>query len=1085
MLVQFVPDSIGTVILSVNPIELTADGSSTADISVTVLDVNDMPIADGTPILFSGMNLGVVNPPVVTTTSGSATATLTAFTIVGIDTLIASCGDVADSVEVRFVAGPPANILLTPNDNFLISDGMDTTTVTATVTDAAGNPVEDGTVVHFSVDPSDMGVVWSVAVTADTGRCQTLFQAGTRPGMVAVRATSGSADGTCIIQLVPPGVGSIELSVADHYLPGDGVSSTEVTAIVFDTLGLPAPNGTGVHFAITAGSVPANLFPAWTQTTDGQATVQLIAPTSIGICSVYAYIDTGSGVPVVSDTEVVFFEGGDPQAIVFSPRSLELPADGATDTSCTLWVLDRYGNPIVAQPVNMTIDLGRVAPSVVVTDTLGKGVFTVTSSRHIGDAVVEATAGGASGYMNVRYTPVPVDTILVYATPSRLPADGTSQSTITAIVMDSLGRLCSDGMSVYFYTDNGYITPHDTTVDGRAQAILTAVDTVCTATVTVVCQAESATVNVIFTAGVPDTIIVSFSQSMDTVGSGTIDSISGVVLDTLGNHVGEGTLVELWLSYDAEGLDTCGAGGEPCSLGTIGETTVLTDSVGQFTTQFTPGTKAGVVWIHAKSGDATGGNYIIIRPEIAHTESVDVDRKHIYVRGSGNIDQTVVTAYIYDRYGNPVRDSTKVIFWCTNYPGGTDPDRQPSLEPEHPTLGQLWSDTIYTLNGRANVTLRAGKASGTVIVRAAVLDGSGVQSESPRVSISSGLPYNISVSALDCNVPGWIRDGVMDSIMAVVSDSMDNPCPNVAVYFTCDEGVVTGSAVTDSAGIAYAVWYSADPRDDGRVWVKATTRGDSSASCGGEAGWVCDSTMLINSGPAESLYVTLSSPQTNADGVSTVDVTVWLFDINGNNVVDETEVNLLTDIGSVTSPVVSYNECFGARADATYTSATVSQDDYCSDPRARTATITARAGFAEASATIDLLHSECSSDNSTIDAPSSVPMGGDFSVVVTVKDQWGNPICGETVSLTSAAGATVSPLSTTTNSIGAAMFNVTAVVDTVDVNDLLTATFGSCAVWTNVTYSAGKSARVDTDTTDGGTPSVERVDSAAVLPTGE
>ncbi|MCD6532014.1 hypothetical protein J7K99_06200, partial [bacterium] len=222
----------------------------------------------------------------------------------------------------------------------------------------------------------------------------------------------------------------------------------------------------------------------------------------------------------------------------------------------------------------------------------------------------------------------------------------------------------------------------------------------------------------------------------------------------------------------------------------------------------------------------------------------------------------------------------------------------------------------------------------------------------------------------------------------------------------------------------------------------------------------------------------------NADGSSTADVVVWLFDVNGNYVVDETPVTLLTDIGTITSPVNSYNECYGARADATYTSATVSQDDYCSDNRARTATITARAGFAEETATIDLLHSECSSENSTISAPSSVPGGGDFSVVVTVKDQWGNPICGETVSLTSAVGAPVSPPSTTTNSIGAAVFDVTALSDTVDINDLLTATFGACAVWTNVTYSAGKGGAPVPDSTEsaGRVNPVEKSDTAAVVP---
>jgi hypothetical protein len=123
---------------------------------------------------------------------------------------------------------------------------------------------------------------------------------------------------------------------------------------------------------------------------------------------------------------------------------------------------------------------------------------------------------------------------------------------------------------------------------------------------------------------------------------------------------------------------------------------------------------------------------MLLKPQIAHTESIDVDRNQIYVKGSGSIDQAVLTAFFYDRYGNPVADSTKVLYQITLYPGGADINRRPSMEPPHPTLGQLYSDTVYTLNGQARVTLRAGKASGVAVVRATEV-GTGVTSEAPRI----------------------------------------------------------------------------------------------------------------------------------------------------------------------------------------------------------------------------------------------------------------------------------------------------------------------------------------------------------------
>jgi len=282
---------------------------------------------------------------------------------------------------------------------------------------------------------------------------------------------------------------------------------------------------------------------------------------------------------------------------------------------------------------------------------------------------------------------------------------------------------------------------------------------------------------------------------------------------------------------------------------------------------------------------------------------------------------------------------------------------------------------------------------------------------------------------------------------------MENPCPNVAVYFTAEEGVVTGAATTDSVGYATAVWYSADPRDDGVVWVHARTRGDSSASCGGDAGWVCDSTWFYNSGPAASIVINTTPGSVNADGVSTVDITAILTDSNGNPIVDDTPVNFEVDKGTITSPVNTYNECYGSRADATYTSTVVDVDDYCSNTQVALATISGDADFAFGTTTINLMGGSCSSDNSSMSAPSSVPMGGNYTVVVNVRDIWGNPICGESVTLTSALGATITGSPSNTNDAGNVSFAITAITDTVSRTDLITASFGECAVWASVDYT--------------------------------
>ncbi len=1056
MLIQIIPTDVGTVIVDVTPTSIVANGTDSAVVIVTVRDTLGMPISDGTPVYLSGINLGLLGAYNGTTSSGQFRTSIHSQLSVGVDTLIVTCGGKTAQAVVTFVPGPPANIVLQPNRTSLIANNSDTTLITATVTDAGGNPVGAGTVVNFTIEPTSRGAIWAVGVTDSTGRCVSVFTAGTSPGNVAVHATSGSAEGVCIIQLVPTALAEIDISAGALFLPSNGTATTSLSASVYDSMGFAAPDSTPVRFAKTGGSVSANIYPTLAWTSSGVATSQIMAPIVSGPCSVYAYIDTGAGY-LYSETLVITFTPDTSRRFSFMPSSLTLPADGVSSEICTVIVADRFNNLISGETVTLSMspaDLGSVTPTMVVTDSAGRATFTVRSPRHIGNAYVEGTVGGNVGHLPVEFTATTADTIILVALPSRIPADGHSTTQIRATVLDSSGRPISDGVTVAFFTDFGYVVPSDTTHDGLAFSTLTAADTACTATITAICQAETAEVKVIFTAGEPSEVNVYFSQDYDTVGSGTIDSVYGQVLDTLGNPVGEGTLVRLWLSSTGLPEDTCGGGGDICSLGTMADYSVLTDASGRFMTYFTPGTKSGAIWVFAQAGDAVGSDNMILLPQIAHTESIDVDRSHIYVKGSGNIDHAVLTAYIYDRYNNPVKDSTKVIFWFTNYPGGSDPLRQPSLEPSHPTLGQLWSDTVYTLGGRANITVRAGKASGVALVRSSVLDGSGIISEAPRITISSGLPHYISVSRAKCNVKGWERDGVSDSIMVMVLDSMGNPVPNAAVYFTADEGMIIGSATSNDSGFASSIWYSSNPRGDGIVWVKASTRGDSSSSCGGTPGWVCDSVWFYNSGPVTSITLVTNPSTVNADGSSHSTVRAILQDINGNPVTADS-VRFTTTVGTITTPVISVGECTISYAEATYTSATVTVDNYCSSTQVAAATVQAQAGYATATTTITLNGGDCSSSNSSISAPSEVISGGTFSVIVNVKDVWGNPICGQSVTLVSAYGASISPSSATTNSTGSVSFSVTAPSGlTDDVTDIITANFGACAVWTTVTYKA-------------------------------
>jgi len=1056
--IQIVPTDVGSVIVRLSRYTLPADGVSTADVIVRVTDTLNFPVSDNTPVLLSGLKYGILDDYTGQTSSGEFSTVLTALRSVGVDTLIVTCGGKADTVEITFIAGPPFSIVLEPNRSVLQANNLDTTMIMATVFDEGGNTASEGLIVSFSLNPPENGSIWANGVTDTSGSCVTKFTAKTIPGNVAIHATiSGtSAEGVTTIELVPQGLKDIDLIAGDLTLKADGIHTTTLTAEVHDSLSFPAPDNTPVRFAKTDGSVSASFNPtlAWTSDGTGRATSILRAPIEAGPCSIYAFVDTGSGI-ISSDTLIVQFTPDDANDILFMPTSIVLEADGLSEYECSLEVIDRFGNKVSGEEVELVMnpeDYGSVVPSLIVTDSIGRGYLRVRAPRVIGDAYVQATITDLSitRLLPVEFVATTVDTMIISATPPRIPADGATSADISVTVLDVLRRPVSDSIIVTFVTDNGYILPIAKTWNGVATTQLFSSDSACTALVQATCQTKTAQVQVIFTAGKPDSVEVYFSQDYDTVGSGTIDSVYGKVLDSRGNPVGEGTLVELWLTYSNDPNDPCGGGGDICSLGVLASNSVLTRGDASFSTYFTPGTKSGIVWVFAQSDEKQNSDKIKIMPQIAHTESIAVDRDHIYVKGSGSIDQAVLTAYIFDRYNNPVKDSTKVTFWISNYPGSPILERMPSLDP-HVPLNQLYSDTIYTLNGRANITVRAGKASGVVLVRSMLHDGSGIESEAPRITIASGLPYFISVSRVECNVRGWDFDGVSNEVLVRVSDAMLNPVPNAAVYFTCDEGVVIGSATTsdgedgEDIGFAKTTWYSSDPRDDGIVFVKATTRGDSTTSCGGIPGWVCDSVMFYNSGPAWDIIVSTSPSILDADGLDVSEVTAYVEDINGNPVKNGTDVEFRTNLGSFGGvkeiTVGTSGECVLSYAHVTYTSQVVNLDEYCMDNQVAEADITAQTEYSSDMTIIDLMGTICSAENSIINAPDQITYGLTFFASIAVKDAFGNPICGSNVDLS----YSVATLSAVTNAIGIASFVLTTPPpDTISTMDYLRFEYDGC-----------------------------------------
>jgi len=106
-------------------------------------------------------------------------------------------GDAQDQEVVRFIAGPPATILVTANPARLYADGVSTSTVTAYLWDALSHPVADGTLVTLG---TSRGAIAPAVVPVSGGQASATLRSSAEPGWAVVQAQSGPGTGEAWVE---------------------------------------------------------------------------------------------------------------------------------------------------------------------------------------------------------------------------------------------------------------------------------------------------------------------------------------------------------------------------------------------------------------------------------------------------------------------------------------------------------------------------------------------------------------------------------------------------------------------------------------------------------------------------------------------------------------------------------------------------------------------------------------------------------------------------------------------------------------------------------------------------------------------
>ncbi len=533
---------------------------------------------------------------------------------------------------------------------------------------------------------------------------------------------------------------------------------------------------------------------------------------------------------------------------------------------------------------------------------------------------------------------------------------------------------------------------------------------------------SSQTGNVTITARISDAIYRTASltvQASQQTGSGNINlavtpsllladgsstaELTVTIEDALGNPAPAGTTVRLaagekFVDVDANGYFTAGVdsvvydvinNGSWNPIGIIPSTATVAGTQGQTTVTYIAGTEAVTVYIRAT---VTEGSYIgyaeiplQLTPDAA-IESIYLmsDSNSLAVQSTGGMETATLTAIGYDANGNRVPEGLQIAFIITDGPGGGERLGTEDYGPYIATTNAL---------GEAYCPVSSGTISGTIRIRAYV--GS-ILSNSTLLMVHAGPPANIVVGADVCNIQavGWVNLNV--DIVAIVSDVYHNPVrDSTAVYFTVDEGTIMAhmNRTVDQSGIAETKWLSGYDlaSGDGIVAVIAETAG----------GTVADTGYFINSWYPDTMWYVEPFPSSiMADGKMYRKFLLEVRDLNGNYVLDQTEIDIESYYVTVASGVVQ-DGCNGSVVSSFLTSV-ILDNDYSWDLSdteddgigAIDEIIANYKGFVSVIHPCTLWTGPAYSGGSSIDMNASATYSTQVPFFVTISDRWGNPLGG-------------------------------------------------------------------------------------------
>ncbi len=387
---------------------LNSGGAQTQSTIVATCRDEAGALATSGTVTFSSTLGSVIGTATINPATGEATTTFSS-SQTGDAKITAEWDGASAEITVKVTAGPPHSISAECTPTAIEADGNSFATVKVTVTDIAGNPVTDGTVVDFTVQADTTGggngTVTPQARTTSGEATVLLFSRDSAGGIALPGTATVTGTVTRAAQLaagLPAPAADISnhetqvlftsLDVAEVHIGANPLNirgwdfvnrTTTIEAVVYDSHHNPVPDGTAVYFTANHGMIYGNGGTAgkvaMSTTALGHAQATLVSDASgDGTWNGLVDVTATSGNVSITVPGLVIFSGPPIFAncsIIMNPTTLQSSQDAAT---VTVLALDINGNPVVdGTKVEISATKGTLDAS---TPTTISGVVQVTLS---------------------------------------------------------------------------------------------------------------------------------------------------------------------------------------------------------------------------------------------------------------------------------------------------------------------------------------------------------------------------------------------------------------------------------------------------------------------------------------------------------------------------------------------------------------------------------------------------------------------------------------------------------------------------------------------------------------------------------